>query len=110
MGKDSDEIREQIEETRDRLAETFDALAYKADVPNRPTITGMIRTMRERTTTVRENPFGIFFGAVAFGFLLGLLLPATGIENERLSKISIQLKQRLQSAGAQIIETIVAGA
>ncbi|MBC5829184.1 MAG: DUF3618 domain-containing protein [Candidatus Eremiobacteraeota bacterium] len=35
MGKDSSEIRREIEETRDRMGDTVDALAYKADVPNR---------------------------------------------------------------------------
>ncbi len=35
MGKDSSEIRREIEETRDRMGDTVDALAYKADVPSR---------------------------------------------------------------------------
>jgi ElaB/YqjD/DUF883 family membrane-anchored ribosome-binding protein len=117
MGKNSDEIREQIEELRDRMAETVDAPAYRADVPNcvsgklndrvaavKSTITGTIQTVRERTTSVRENPFGIFFGAAAVGFLIGLLVPATGIENEKLGKIGTQLKQRSRAAGVKIIE------
>jgi len=35
VGKDSSEIRREIEETRDRMGDTVDALAYKADVPSR---------------------------------------------------------------------------
>jgi hypothetical protein len=35
MGKDSSEIRREIEETRARMGDTVEALAYKADVPSR---------------------------------------------------------------------------
>ena len=35
MGKDSDEIRREIEDTRDRMSATADAIGYKADVPAR---------------------------------------------------------------------------
>ncbi len=35
MGKDSSEIRREIEETRARMGDTVEALSYKADVPNR---------------------------------------------------------------------------
>ena len=33
MGKDSSEIRREIEETRARMGDTVEALSYKADVP-----------------------------------------------------------------------------
>ena len=61
MGKEPDEIREEIEETRDRMSDTVDAIAYKADVPKRmqeavnnrvdsmkSTITGTVGTIRDR--------------------------------------------------------------
>ena len=35
MGKDSSEIRREIEETRARMGDTVEALGYKADVPSR---------------------------------------------------------------------------
>ncbi|HET9028886.1 MAG TPA: DUF3618 domain-containing protein [Candidatus Aquilonibacter sp.] len=35
MGKDADELRQEIAETRERMGETADAIAYKADVPHR---------------------------------------------------------------------------
>ncbi len=65
MGKDPDEIRQEIEETRGRMGETVDAIAYKADVPNRvqdavndrvqtmkSTITGTIGSVRNRVSSV----------------------------------------------------------
>ena len=35
MGKDADELRQEIADTRDRMGDTADAIAYKADVPHR---------------------------------------------------------------------------
>lgn len=68
MGKDPDEIREEIESTRDRMSDTVDAIAYKADVPNRvqdavsdkvdamkSTITGTIGTVRDRVSGMRDR-------------------------------------------------------
>lgn len=35
MGKDANDLRQEIEQTRDRMGDTADAIAYKADVPHR---------------------------------------------------------------------------
>lgn len=35
MGKETGELRQEIDETRDRMGDTVDAIAYKADVPSR---------------------------------------------------------------------------
>ncbi len=68
MGKDPDEIREEIEETRGRMSDTVDAIAYKADVPNRmqdamndrvdavkSSITGTIGSVRDRVSDMRDR-------------------------------------------------------
>ena len=48
MGKDSSEIRREIEETRARMGDTVEALGYKADVPSR-----VKDAVNERVETVR---------------------------------------------------------
>jgi hypothetical protein len=48
MGKDSSEIRREIEETRGRMGDTVEALSYKADVPAR-----VKDAVDERVETVR---------------------------------------------------------
>ncbi|MDP9025251.1 MAG: DUF3618 domain-containing protein [Candidatus Eremiobacteraeota bacterium] len=35
MGKETGELRQEIEQTRDRMGDTVDAIAYKTDVPSR---------------------------------------------------------------------------
>lgn len=56
MGKDSREIRQEIEETRERMGETIEALGYKADVPSR-----VKDNINERVETVK----GVIGDAVA---------------------------------------------
>ncbi|HEY0614931.1 MAG TPA: DUF3618 domain-containing protein [Candidatus Elarobacter sp.] len=48
MGKDSSEIRREIEETRARMGDTVEALAYKSDVPSR-----VKDAVNERVETVK---------------------------------------------------------
>lgn len=121
MGKDTDKLREEIDQIRGRMGETVEAIAYKADVPSRigDAITGtignldgvqrsakdaakdaientkgVIDTAKGAVAAVRENPLGLFFGAAAVGFLIGSLLPGTRLERERLGPIGDQLKEQ----------------
>ncbi|HTW85788.1 MAG TPA: hypothetical protein VMD91_17085 [Candidatus Sulfotelmatobacter sp.] len=41
---------------------------------------------RKMAQAVAENPLGITLGALAIGFLVGLLIPVTEIERERVGK------------------------
>lgn len=131
MGQESDIRREEIEETRDRMSETIDAIEYKANVPGRmrdavnervESVKSAVGSVRDRAAgalpdadavrnvgnttmgAVRENPLGLFFGALAIGFLGGWLVPVSDFENERLGPIGDQLKQTAQTAGGQVLE------
>ena len=130
MGKDTSELREEIDETRGRMGETVDAIAYKADLPSRArdAITGTVGKLRDRAGeardraremapdmsdvqeraksiggSVRENPIGVLLGAAAIGFLIGSLLPVTELEQERLGPIGDQLREQ---AKERVQETI----
>ena len=131
MGKEPNDIREEIEETRERMSDTVDAIAYKADVPGRvqdavadkmndvkTTIAMTTRAVRDAIpdpkevqqgtmramSSIAENPLGLFFGSVALGFMVGSLLPTTEIENRRLRPVSDQLKGTAQAAGSQLLK------
>src|ERR1700730_3428908 len=49
---------------------------------------------------IKENPFGMAIGSVAVGFLVGLLLPRTSMETDRINDV----KQMAKDAGAQAVE------
>ena len=107
MGQDPSQLREELEETRARVGEEVDAISYKTDVGARvgdyvsekkdavtSKLTGVkdVATkpipdraqIRQARRTAERNPLGLAVGAAGVGFALGLLLPATRTENEKL--------------------------
>ncbi len=178
MGKDSSEIRREIEATRARMGDTVEALGYKADVPSRvkdavndrvETVKGTISdvvdsvkdavggatgkvgnalggakqkatsTLSDTTTRIgdatsgvtsgvggvtdklpsgedvknvarrgvgiaAENPLGLALGALAVGFLAGLVTPVTEYERETVGPIRDDLIDKAQSVGGDVIE------
>jgi ElaB/YqjD/DUF883 family membrane-anchored ribosome-binding protein len=131
MGQDPAVIREQIEQTREHMGETVDALGYKADVPARAkdSINERVETLKSKITgagshvadaapdtdqvkkgaqqaagIVQENPLGLAIGAAAFGFLAGMLIPGTRLEDERIGPVADQVKEQVKHTGEEALE------
>jgi len=131
MGEDPAAIREQIEQTRERMGDTVDALGYKADVPSRTKesinekvqgvkakITGtgsqvsdatpgaqdIQQAGRQAVGVVQENPLGLAVGAAAVGFLAGMLIPSTRVEDEPLGPVADQVKEQVRQTGQEALE------
>lgn len=124
MGQRSDEIRSEIERTRAEMGETVDALAYKADVPTRskewigekkdavtskvgevtPDAEQVRRRMAHMKRGVERNPIGLALGGAALGFVAGLLLPSTRIEDEHVGPLADDLKSTAADAGREAME------
>jgi Protein of unknown function (DUF3618) len=111
MGQDPSELRAELEETRGRVGEEVDALSYKTDVGSRvgdyvgekkDAVTSKLSgaknvaakpipdraQMRRAKVTAEQNPLGLAIGGAALGFVLGLLLPSTRMEDEKLGPAS----------------------
>jgi hypothetical protein len=120
MGEDPDMIRKDIEETRDRMGDTVDALGYKTDVKARAgdkvgalkeKVTGAAPSggdvkdgARQAAGVAQENPLGLAVGAVAVGFLAGMLIPSTRVENERIGPMADQVKDQIKETGQEALE------
>ena len=130
MGQDPSEIREEIEDTRARMGDTVEALGYKADVKTRtkekvsdkveavkskfggvgsrvneatPGTGDVKHGARQAAGLAQENPIGLALGSIAVGFLAGMLIPSTRVEDEKLGETSDQVmekvKETVQEAG-----------
>ncbi len=124
MNQDPNEIREEIEETRARMGEKVDAIGYKADVPTRtkeyvsekkdavvskvrgatPDTEGLKHGARRAGGVAKENPLGLAVGAAAVGFLAGLVLPSTRVEDERMGEVADQVKEQARETGQEALE------
>jgi hypothetical protein len=131
MGEDPDMIRRDIEDTRERMGDTVDALGYKTDVKSRAkeSVTGKVDTVKEKIVgakdsamdaapsggdvkggakkavgVAQENPLGLAVGAVAVGFLAGMLIPSTRVEDERIGPMADQVKDQIKETGQEALE------
>jgi ElaB/YqjD/DUF883 family membrane-anchored ribosome-binding protein len=131
MGQDPGQIRDDIEETRARMGDTAEALGHKTDVPGRAreaisdrvesvksTFTGAKDSVSDATPSsgevkqgarqavgmAKENPLGLAIGATAVGFVAGLLIPSTRVEDEKIGPMADQLKEQAKETSQEAVE------
>ena len=131
MGQDPGQIRNDIEETRARMGDTAEALGHKADVPGRareaisdkvdsvkstfsgakdsvsdatPSGDNVRQGARQAVGIAKENPLGLAIGATAVGFVAGLLIPSTKVEDERIGPMADQVKEQAKEKGQEAVD------
>jgi ElaB/YqjD/DUF883 family membrane-anchored ribosome-binding protein len=124
MGQDPSEIRNDIEGTRARMGDTVEALGHKADVPGRAkdAVSSRVDTVRSKISgatpdsgevkdgarraagVAQENPLGLAIGAAAVGFVAGMLIPSTRIEDEKIGSMADDVKDKVKETGQEAVE------
>ena len=131
MGQDPSAIREEIEQTRAEMGDTVEAIGYKTDVKTRTkeSVQGKVDGVRERISGVKSsvndatpstgdvkqgaqqavgvaqaNPIGLGVGAIAGGFLLGMLMPSTRVEDEKMGQLSTELKDKARETASEAVD------
>ena len=116
MGQDPEAIRADIERTRAEMGDTVDAIGYKADVKSRAKdklnrVTGRVsdaapdkHQVKRAASTAQENPLGLAVGGIAAGFLLGLLVPSSRVEDEKIGPMADQVKDQIKETGQEAME------
>jgi gas vesicle protein len=124
MGQEPEAIRREIEQQRDEMSDTVDALGYKADVKTRTKEaisdrkdalvskvsgntpdSGDVKQGAKRAAGVaQENPLGLAIGAAAVGFVAGMLIPSTSVEDEKVGPLADQVKDKAKETGQEALE------
>ncbi|HZB05554.1 MAG TPA: hypothetical protein VE449_03105 [Thermoleophilaceae bacterium] len=113
------------------MGDTAEALGHKADVPGRAreavsgrvesvksTFVGAKDSVNESTPSsgevkhgaqqavgmAKENPLGLAIGATAIGFVAGLLIPTTRVEDEKIGPMADQIKEQAKETGQEAME------
>src|SRR3954451_2766667 len=64
-----------------------------------------VKQQAKRAASVaQENPLGLAVGAVAVGFLAGMLIPSTRVEDEKMGAISDEVIDRAKETGQETLE------
>jgi Protein of unknown function (DUF3618) len=142
MGKEPEDIRNEIEETRARMGDTVEALGYKTDVKSRtkdsissakegvvgrvsgikdsivgspssardtvssstPNAQQLKQNARKAASIAQENPLGLALGSVALGFLAGMSVPSTRVEDERIGPMADQVKDKVKETSQEALD------
>jgi gas vesicle protein len=59
---------------------------------------------KQAVSVAQANPIGLGIGAVAVGFLLGMMLPSTTMEDERLGELSDQVKSEVRDVSQEALQ------
>jgi len=113
------------------MGNTLDALGYKADVKSRakenvqgkkdavkdkvqsvmgsadeatPSAGEVKQKGRQAVSTAQENPLGLAIGAVAAGFIAGMLIPSTRVEDEKIGDTADQVKDQIKETAAEAVD------
>jgi ElaB/YqjD/DUF883 family membrane-anchored ribosome-binding protein len=124
MGQDTGQIRQDIENTREQMGDTVEALGYKADMPGRAkeAVTSRVESVKSKVSgatpdsgevkqgaqqavgVAKENPLGLAIGAAAVGFVAGMVLPSTRVEDEKIGPMADDVKDKAMEAGQEAME------
>jgi len=124
MGQEPEAIRREIEQQRDEMSDTVDALGYKADVKTRtkeanrdrkdalvskvsgntPDSGDVKQGAKKAAGVAQENPLGLAIGAAAVGFVAGMLIPSTSVEDEKVGPLADQVKEKAKETGQEALE------
>ena len=132
MGQSPSDIRAKIEETRARVGNEVDALSYKTDVPARvgdfvdekkhamkAKVSGVKHAITGTTSdalpsgqqigrlkdTAERNPLGLAIGGAALGFVAGLLLPSTRVEDQQMGEMSDKMIDAAKETASEALES-----
>jgi ElaB/YqjD/DUF883 family membrane-anchored ribosome-binding protein len=131
VGQEPDRIRAEIEQTRADMSETVDALGYKADVKSRakenlqgkktsakesvmgvkdrlvggtPDSGEVKHKAKKAASVAQENPLGLAIGSIAVGFIAGMLIPSTRVEDEKIGSVADDVKAKVKETGSEALE------
>jgi hypothetical protein len=96
-------MKSKVSDTATRAKEAVTGAADRASdaTPSR----GQVKqTTRRAAGMARENPLGLAIGATALGFLAGLAVPSTRVEDEKLGRVSDQVMDKVKETGQEALD------
>jgi hypothetical protein len=105
-----DKVTGTVERARDSVAGGVDSLkgavsgttaAARDAAPNSGDVAA---GARQAAGIAQRNPIGLAVGSVAVGFLAGMMVPATRVEDERIGPVADDVKEHAADLGHEAVE------
>ena len=96
-------VKAKVSDTATRAKEAVTGATDRASeaTPDRGEVT---QQARRAAGIARENPLGLAIGAAAIGFLAGLVVPSTRVEDEKLGPVADQVKDKVKETGQEALD------
>lgn len=109
-----DAVSEKVENVKSKVSDTATrakeaVTGTTSQVSNRVAdatpSSGQVKQQARRTAGLaKENPLGLAIGAAALGFLAGLAVPSTRVEDEKLGPMADQVKDKVKETGQEALD------
>jgi hypothetical protein len=96
-------VRESVADKRDRLKHQMQGTASRVGDAT-PDASDVKQGARQAVGLAQENPLGLAVGGVAAGFLIGMLIPSTRIEDEKVGPMADDVKGQAMETGQEALE------
>jgi len=103
-------VQGKVDSVKDKITGATDAITGKASdagssvADATPDAQQMKHQARRAVGVAQENPLGLAVGAMAVGFLAGMLIPETRVEHEKLGPMADQVKDQVRQTGQEALE------
>jgi len=96
-------VKSKVSDTATRAKEAVAGTTSRVGdaTPSRGEVT---QQTRRAAGLAKENPLGLAIGAAAIGFLAGLAVPSTRVEDERLGPVADQVKDKARETGQEALD------
>jgi Protein of unknown function (DUF3618) len=96
-------VKAKVSDTASRAKEAVAGTTSRVGeaTPGRGEVTQQTRRV---AGLAKENPLGLAIGAAAVGFLAGLAVPSTRVEDERLGPVADQVKDKVKETGQEALD------
>ena len=95
--------KESIVGVKDRIVGAGDAVS--GTVSDRTPDADQVKHTAKKTAGVaQENPLGLAIGSIAVGFIAGMLIPSSRVEDEKLGAVADDVKVKVKETGSEALE------
>jgi len=96
-------VKSKVSDTATRAKEAVVGSASRAGDAT-PSTGEVKQQARQVAGMAKQNPLGLAIGAAAIGFLAGLAVPSTRVEDEKLGPVADQVKDKVKETGQEALD------
>jgi hypothetical protein len=95
--------KENVQDKKDAVVGKVQGVMGRADEAT-PSTDDVKHAGRRAVSTAQENPLGLTIGAMAVGFVAGMTIPSTRVEDEKLGATADQVKGQIKDTASEAVE------